>query len=321
MPVNRAIAEGAGAALATRVAIVIPTFRRIDLLTTLLDGLVAQVQEAAATVIVGDNACDPSVAERVAQYSDRISIHYVPVPERGLSQVRNALVAAALRLAPDWQWLLMLDDDGQVTPGWLRRIIACGEAHRADLVGGPVEGVLPHGAGLLARNSVFAHRGRWPTGPVPTLNTTQNLGVSRRLLDRIDVPLFATQLGASGGEDYDLFRRAARAGAKLVWCDEAEVHEPAPADRLTTRALIHRYHSTGIYMASIDAHYDGAARGTLAAIKGVVVSGLRTIAAMLTGRFDASARSFLMIAHYTGRIAGLMGARSARYADEGKPCP
>ena len=294
-------------------AVLIPTFRRPALLTALIESLLAEVRAHDVVILIGDNDCDPAIAALVADYAGQGDVRYLPVPERGVSQARNALIAEAMRVVPDWQWLLMLDDDGTVTPGWYDALIGCGDSYAADLVGGPVEGVLPPDAGALARNSIFARRRRWPTGPVKLLNTTQNLAVARRLLDRVSLPLFDSRYGASGGEDYDLFRRTAQAGGTLVWCDEAIVVEPAPPERLTTRALLHRYFSTGIYMAPIDSAYDGRKRGWLGAVKGLVLGTRDAMLGMATVRQDRAAGGVLMMAHHAGRLCGLAGARSARY--------
>ena len=302
--------------LTTAIVVAIPTFRRLDLLSQLLDGLIPQAQAVGATIIVGDNACEASVEQHIASLAASVDIHYLPVPARGVSQARNALINEALRLAPGWDWLLMLDDDGLVTPGWIETITACGAHWQADLVGGPVIGVLPQGASRLARNSLFATRKRWPTGLVPMLNTTQNLGIRRKLLDLLPLPLFANRLGASGGEDYDLFRRAFHAGGKLVWCDEAEVLEPAPPERLTVRGLFHRYYSTGVYLAPIDVSYDGWGKEAVMAAKGFVASIIRVVGAGILGKKDAASKAALMTAHYAGRMAGLVGARSARYVTD-----
>jgi len=219
----------------SQVVIVIPTYRRIAMLTTLLEGLAPQALAAGALIIVGDNACEENVAELVRDFTSRAAIAYLAVSARGVSQVRNALVAEALRLAPDWRWLLMLDDDGQVTPGWLGTMLQCARKHSGDLLGGPVIGTLPAGSSRLAHNSVFAQRTRSVTGPIALLQGAQNLAINRDLLNRLPLPLFENRLGASGGEDYDLFRRVVHSGGRLVWCEDAIVLEPPPAERLTTR--------------------------------------------------------------------------------------
>ena len=302
------------------LVICIPTFRRPVLLRELLDSLLPELKQHPAMVIVADNDCGqdaPAVVESFRALWP--SIRCIPVAARGVAQVRNALIAQAHLDTPNWQWMLMLDDDGLATPGWLGNLLATGDQYQAHLVGGPVQGVLPPGSSWLARNSTFAARGRWPTGLVPTLNTTQNLGISRRLLDLLPEPLFRNEYGASGGEDYDLFRRVAQAGGRIAWCDEATIMEPAPADRLTVPALLYRYHSTGMYMVAIDRSYDGARLVWLRAVKGFFGSCARLAIAAVTLRSKETAHRILMTSHYVGRLAGLLGARSSRYVAPAKP--
>ncbi|HEX8445336.1 MAG TPA: glycosyltransferase family 2 protein [Sphingomonas sp.] len=299
--------------MSAAIAILIPTFRRPALLATLLDSLLADGAGQSAVVVVGDNDCDLAIAALVAGYASRGDVRYLAVPARGVSQVRNALVAEAMRIVPDWRWLLMLDDDGVVKPGWLERLVSCGDRYSADLIGGPVEGALPPGANAFARRSMFAARRRWSTGPIALLNTTQNLGIARRLLELLPLPLFDSRYGASGGEDYDLFRRTARAGGLQVWCDEAVVVEPAPPERLTPRSLLNRYFTIGIYMGPIDAAYDGRGRTFLRACKGLTLGVQEAVLGLVRRKAEAAAHGTLMIAHHGGRLCGLAGARSARY--------
>jgi hypothetical protein len=148
---------------------------------------------------------------------------------------------------------------------------------------------------------------------VPTLNTTQNLAIARATSGLVGLPLFRAELGASGGEDYDLFRRTERHGGTLAWCDEAVVDEPAPADRLTARALIYRYASTGAYMARIDATYDGVGPVWLRCFKGLLGAAWLALGGALRLDIDQMACGALSLAHQAGRFGGLLGARTHRY--------
>ena len=296
------------------VVIGIPTFRRPDQLRALLQSLLPELLLQPALVIVGDNECGTSAPAIVDAF--RVQWPWtvcIAVPERGVAQVRNALVREAGDRQPGWQWLVMLDDDGLATSDWLGRLLDTGARYGAHLVGGPVQGVLPADASQLARNSVFAARRRWTTGKVPTLNTTQNLAIARGALDLVGLPLFRAELGASGGEDYDLFRRVASRGGTLAWCDEAIVEEPAPASRLTVRSLLYRYASTGAYMARIDCTYDGAAAVWRRSVKGLVGAAWHAMRGALLRDRDLMARSVLLVAHQAGRVGGLLGARTSRY--------
>ncbi len=100
------------------IVIGIPTFNRQALLTRLLDSLIEEVRSEPAVlrIVVADNECSDRTREIVLGRQD-MPTHYVPVPERGLSHVRNAIIRAAGEQVPDWDWLVMLDDDGMVTPG------------------------------------------------------------------------------------------------------------------------------------------------------------------------------------------------------------
>jgi succinoglycan biosynthesis protein ExoM len=294
----------------TRIVIGIPTFRRVRELEDLLMSLAADRARTPATVIVADNGCEAAVLA----VAERHAAHYLPVPERGLAAVRNAIVAEAGWIAPDWAWLAMLDDDGRVAPDWLAPLVASGARLDADLVGGPVEGDLPPGAGRLARNSILAARRRGATGEVAMLGGAQNLLIARRLVDRLGPRPFRADYDRSGGEDYDFFRRAAAAGARMAWCAEAVVHEPVRPEALRPRSLLGRYYSTGLYMARVDRSFDGAARTWLVAGKGLAGTVVRGAGAALRGDWDGSARALLLFGHFCGRVAGLLGACSERYA-------
>ena len=295
------------------IVIGIPTYKRPELLQKLLSSLVNEI-DRNIWLVVADNGCSEDTKAVVTAFSvDFPRCFYVPIPERGLAPVRNGLVRTVSELVPDWRWLAMLDDDGYVCEGWLARLIACGETFDAHLTGGPVEGVLPADANILARNSIFARRRRWTTGLVESLNTTQNLLISRTLLTLAPEPLFRNEYSASGGEDYDLFRRVRQNGGRIAWCDEAVVFEPTPESRLSIRRVLSRYYTTGIYMSQIDRSYDGARKTTTTAFKGFIASLLRTITAGFCRDSNAAAQGMLSTAHYAGRAVGLLGGRAARY--------
>jgi succinoglycan biosynthesis protein ExoM len=61
----------------------------------------------------------------------------------------------------------------------------------------------------------------------------------RASLLRASTP-FDPAYGLTGGEDGDLLCRLAQGGARIAWCDEAPVHEPVEASRLSLRWLMRR---------------------------------------------------------------------------------
>lgn len=303
--------------LVSKIVVGIPTYKRPVQLSALLESLLPELHHQPALVIVADNECGEEAIKVVAEFAKKWPfIICIPVPERGVSQVRNAIVAKASLETPDWEWVVMVDDDGLVTSGWLSAITKTGNLLNTHLVGGPVIGVLPEGANCLARNSIYAARRRWPTGLVSTLNQTQNLAISRRTLDLLQTPFFRTRYGASGGEDYDFFRQVLQAGGTLGWCDEALVIEPPPESVLGVKAVLTRYFTTGTYMAIVDASYDGKVNTLFFAIKGLFVALIKTIFKAITLNQNEMAKQILLVSHYFGRLFGLIGVTTSRYIEK-----
>lgn len=303
--------------LNSKIVVGIPTYRRPVQLLALLESLLEELHHQPALVIVADNECGEDAKKVVNGFAKKWpSIICIPVPERGVSQVRNALIAKASIEMPDWEWLVMVDDDGLVTPGWLNAITKTGDLLKTHLVGGPVTGPLPEKVNFLAKNSIYAARRRWKTGLVPTLNQTQNLAISKRTMGLLSPPFFRERYGASGGEDYDFFRQVLQAGGSLGWCDEALVIEPPPPNVLGLKAVLIRYFTTGTYMAVVDTSYDGKLKTFLSAIKGLVMSIIKSLIKAITFNQDGLAKQILLTSHYFGRLFGLIGVRTSRYVEK-----
>ena len=295
----------------------IPTFKRPKQLTDLLESLLSELSTQAALIIVADNDCDTNTLAIVNAFKCKWPyIIYLPISERGISMVRNSLILKANIEMPDWHWLVMLDDDGIVTQNWLLPLLSTGERLNAHLVSGPVITPIPGNSNCFARNSIYGSRIRQETGVVKFLNGAQNLGLSKRCFDLNIKEFFNLEYGLSGGEDYELFRKIIRAGGVLAWCDEALVIEPPPESDLTTHALLYRYFTTGAYMSCIDQNYDGLFKSWLLAIKGVISSIVQTTKGIASFDTDQMANGILMIAHYFGRTAGLLGTRTSRYGSK-----
>jgi succinoglycan biosynthesis protein ExoM len=111
---------------------------------------------------------------------------------------------------------------------------------------GPVEPVVPPTAPGWIRRGRFYDFPRMSSGTVIPPNRLRfgNVLVRGALL-RGPQPPFDPALGLTGGEDGDLLSRLAQQGARIVWCDEAVVHEPVEASRLSLQWLMRRALSGG----------------------------------------------------------------------------
>jgi hypothetical protein len=66
-------------------------------------------------------------------------------------------------------------------------------------------------------------------------------------------------------------------------------------------------------MASIDRSFDGALPTIMNAVKGFWAQFLKCLKNLLLIKKNEFASSFLMLAHFSGRLMGVTGSRSARY--------
>lgn len=293
----------------------VPTFKRPRELRLLLESIAPQISPPDLVVIVGDNEPSDLTASIVTSVlPDALT---VAVPHRGLARVRNELIRQAYAAAPSFEWLVMLDDDGQARPGWFEALSTNAARFDADIAGGRVSGALPPGSSRLVRNSIFAGRLRHATGVVDRLYGAQNIALRRRLLDRIGDPWFDTRLDRTGGEDYAFIRRAQGVGARLVWVDEAEVVEPAPAHRVTTRAILSRVWTNNLVAAQVDCRLDGRWRTTRRWAREGLPLPKRLAGAAIRADGDKLARAAIAGVGWAARGAGLAGRRPAQTYGDG----
>lgn len=227
------------------VVVAIPTFRRPQGLQSLL-AAIASVR-TNIRVIVADN--DAEKAEGVALVGEigatfPFPIEAFRVAERGIAQVRNALVAKALAY-DDVAFIAMIDDDECPQTGWIEALLATQTATRAQIVGGPVSrrfeiDVPKH---VAAANNYGI--GRRPTGPTELVDATSNVLFDANVFRETSGPWFDPFFALTGGEDKDFMMSLKLRGKRFAWCDEARVEETLPASRCSTGWAIQRAFSTG----------------------------------------------------------------------------
>lgn len=223
------------------VVVAIPSFRRPESLTRLLRSLAELKTNARLSVLVADNdaafQAGLAVCARVKPFY-RWPLDAFLVPERGIAQVRNALVERAL-LNPGAQYVAMVDDDEWVDENWLDAFLAVQRATGADLVQGSI---LFEESG---RRWDGAQSIRRPTGRVAMVEGAGNLLVARSCLGALETPYFDPAFALTGGEDRDFFVRLARAGKSFAWADDAIAYAAVPHERLGWRWGLKRAFSIG----------------------------------------------------------------------------
>ena len=220
------------------ISLCIATYRRTDRLSALLDDLVKQQHLPDEVVVVDNDAAGSAraVVRRRRELGAPFPIRYDIQPVKNISLTRNRSVELARG-----DWLAFIDDDERAPAAWLRQLAESVDTCRADGALGPVEPLVPADAPAWIRHGRFYDWARMRTGSVVPLNKMRFGNVMLRgTLLRAGPPPFDPNYGLTGGEDGDLLARLAQRGARIVWCDEAVVHEPVEASRLSLRWLLLR---------------------------------------------------------------------------------
>jgi glycosyltransferase involved in cell wall biosynthesis len=293
-----------------RVAICIASYRRPEGLLALLGALEAQVFEGerpGVVLVVADNDALESarpVCEDAAQHLS-LPLRYAVEPRKGIPFARNAAVAAA----GDAEWLAFIDDDEIPEPSWLATLLRIQSQTGADVVTGPV---LPRFERMpmpwLVQGGFFEPMRRPSGAPMDTAYTNNALVRGGALVELGE--LFDERFSFGVGEDTELFSRLAAHGARIVWADEAVVHERVPPERACTRWLLRRGFAVGTATTHIAVCRRGALRaGVAALLHGVFCMAKGLAAAALSGRGSRAdrVRALQLAAFGVGRVAGVAG--------------
>jgi GT2 family glycosyltransferase len=149
-PLQPATAAAAGRPL---ISVVIPTHNRAAFVAEAVNSALAQEFRALEVVVVDDGSTD-NTAEMLSQISDR-RLRYVRKPKSNAPDTRNRGIEAARG-----EWLLWLDSDDLLLPGWLARLGSILEAGAgADVYYGNLEVVDMQGRRLqILRYEDFAEK-------------------------------------------------------------------------------------------------------------------------------------------------------------------
>lgn len=219
------------------VAVCVATHQRPEGLGDLLESLSAQAippgVEFRVVVVENEAVPDPRVA-RVVERSD-LPVELVLEPRPGIAHARNTGVT---RCTPA-DFIAFIDDDEVAPPHWLATHLSAMDQYAADVTTGPVlPRFVAEPPGWAIPSGLFDRR-RWRTGHHRREAYTGNTLCATHLLVGSEGP-FDVRLATTGGEDTELFRRLTRAGARIVWVDEAPVMESIPPDRVTVLWVLRR---------------------------------------------------------------------------------
>lgn len=219
------------------MSIAVPTRARPNYLAVTLESLMAQARAAGAEVLVVQDGRDPNTEAVARQHGTRL---LTLEPPAGLNSARNLAVRAS-----DTEFVVFLDDDVRVAPGWLSALLeGVRTAPEADVFGGPIHAEL-EGGGPRACGRESA--------PITTLWLGQedveaefvwgaNMAIRRAAFERVG----PFDEGLSGrGDEEDWERRLKAAGGRVRYVAAAAVTHRRTAADSRLRALSRAAYALG----------------------------------------------------------------------------
>ncbi|MEN5083878.1 glycosyltransferase [Bosea sp. TWI1241] len=250
------VAQSAPELLATvHTAVCVPTFKRPDMLEQTLRSLAAQRDCGPFAVIVVENegARREGAARASALLAEGLFEGLVIVePRQGNCKAYNAAWRCALSRLPALRQIAGIDDDEEAEPFWLAAFLRAAETAPAELFGGSVTPRFEDPTkGWLGAHPIFrSHYDR--SGPVPILYSSANYLIRREVLERLGHPFLDERFDFTGGGDSDFFARAAAAGFRFWWVQEAAQRETMPARRTQGDWIRARGYRNGAISARIE---------------------------------------------------------------------
>jgi len=244
------------------LSVIVPTYRRLELLTRTLGSLLSQHAPGVQyeVLVVDNNSGDDTRGAVEAIACEHRNVRYLFEPRQGVSHARNAGIGAAR--AP---LIAFIDDDVEASETWVAAIRTAFESHpEIDCLGGPIR---PRWAAPLpawltpmfwAAVALQSDKGDPPyidaNHATPCLMTA-NFACRREALQQVGG--FATTYRRD--EDRELQLRLWAAGKRGLFVGDVVVTTEVPRDRLT-KAYHRRFytrvgasHARMRYLESVDA--------------------------------------------------------------------
>lgn len=298
--------------------IAVATFRRPAGLARLLPELVRQVEDypGSADVVVVDNDPAGAASAQVQEWRGR-RVRYVHEPRPGIAAARNA----ALAEAGPAEVLLFIDDDEVPRPQWLETMVRFWSTWGCAAVSGPVLARFEGGTlDAWSRGSGLFARLERPTGASVGGASSGNLLLHLDTLRRLNLT-FDERFGLSGGSDTMLTHQLARLGGVLRWCDEAEVVEYNPVERLSRAWALRRCYRTGNDWSRVALALTGTRRQRVAERVDLLARGAwrifwglaRQVRGLATSSPADQGAGACMVATGRGVISGALGTVAVEY--------
>jgi len=230
-----------------KVVIGVPTYKRYRGLSRLLKSLSQQICDFEFEIIVADNEGKDGVGHQVVKAikdSYPLAIKAIPVIERGISHVRNALMHEAFQIL-NADVIAMIDDDEVVDEKWISELIKAHLKSGAQVVGGAIYPEFKSAPPEWTKESKLYFRTIHGEGYISFIQAAGNILLHKSIYNGKDELYFDEKFGLTGGEDKEFFIRLKNKGVKFYYTPEAKSFEYYGPERVSERWAIERAHRIG----------------------------------------------------------------------------
>jgi len=295
-----------------RVAVCICTYRRPEVLRTLLRRLVDVAADAAEIadvgVVVVDDDPDNSAKDVIDEFrsSFALGLRDANSASGNIAIARNTALQLGLEAG---EWLAMIDDDCLPGSDWIRQLLAVQARFGADAVSGTCIDTFAPDAPAWLRDEPFLHEfmsiedgSRIDVGAIK--NTLISAEFVRRTGLRFDVPF-----GRLGAEDVLFMYTAHRLGIHHRFAAAAIVREEVPPSRATLRYQLRRrlWYGTTESLSCVASRRYGRGRMFVSGLKKAVLGATRPARRLATGRSIQWRFAVADTLHGLGRMLGATG--------------
>lgn len=294
-----------------KVVIGIPTFKRPQGLQRLLESVSKQHTNYSLIVLVADNegelgAGHQVVAKLKAGYPFELLI--ISVPERGISQVRNALLDYAFGfLAADK--LAMIDDDEIVEPLWIEELVKMQLQENVDVVGGAVFPEFSETPPKWTEGLNLYWRPIHKAGRISLIQGTTSVLLNSTVRHKYIGMRFDPEFSMSGGGDKEFFTRLKLAGASFAFNPNAISYEYFESSRLTlTWAKQRAYRIGNGDVRIMRKHRLGVASWAIEIAKAISAVVVHSALYVIFFRYeDKKIHAMLKLTRQKGKLNGILG--------------
>ena len=300
-----------------RVDICIVTRERLNGVRRLLGGLneleFSKSETPDLELIVVDNSPEFAAMEwNATDFGAKWETRYNVEQRLGIPFARNTALDTCRQNS---HFVVFIDDDEVPEPYWLDELLSVQQQYDADVVAGPVLPKFADGAPSWVVGGGFFERPRMRTGTPLRFAGTGNVLIRRSVLARTGIR-FDDRFALSGGSDTHFFLRLHQAGCRMVWADEAVVHEWVPASRANLKWICRRAFRLGATMSRCELYTRPSARLVLVRIAkglGQIAWGFAALPTGLVWGRKSYVRALQRVSRGVGSLSGLIGFHYQEY--------